>query len=239
VIAGRSVLALIPARGGSKGLPGKNVMSVDGRPLLAWTVDAARRSTLVDRIVLSTDDEAIAEAGRACGCDVPFRRPDELASDTASSVDVALHALQQLPGHGWLVLLQPTSPLRTAADIDTALERCVAEGARSCVSVSEVAQSPYWMYSLGAGQRLRPLLEAPPGATRRQDLPPAYALNGAVYVVEVAEFERTRRFVGPDTLAHIMPPERSLDIDTAQDFDAFRRLVAASPHQPAAMQAPS
>ena len=236
MIGGRSVLALIPARGGSKGLPGKNLLPVDGRPLLAWTVDAARGSAYVDRIVLSSDDEAIAAAARTCGCEVPFRRPAELASDTAASIDVALHALQQLPGHDWLVLLQPTSPLRTAADIDAALERCVTTGARSCVSVTEVAQSPYWMYMIDNQERLRPVLAAPPGATRRQDLPTVYALNGAVYVADVPELERTRSFVGPGTVAHVMPPERSIDIDTAADFEAFRHSVSAATLPPASKQ---
>ena len=229
MIAGRSVLALITARGGSKGLPGKNILPVNGRPLLAWTVDAARRSEYVDRVVLSSDDESIAAAALACGCEVPFRRPGELASDTAATIDVALHALGELPGHDWLVLLQPTSPLRTAADIDAALERCIATEARSCVSVTAVDQSPYWMYRIGDNDRLYPIIEAPPGATRRQDLPAVYALNGAVYVADVDELKRTRSFVNADTVAHVMPAERSIDIDTAADFESFRLAVCARP----------
>lgn len=229
MIAGRSVLALIPARGGSKGLPGKNILAVNGRPLLAWTVDAARRSDYVDRVVLSSDDETIAAAALACGCEVPFRRPSELASDTAATIDVALHALAELPGHDWLVLLQPTSPLRAAADIDAALERCVTTGARTCVSVTAVEQSPYWMYRMGGDQRLVPIIETPPGITRRQDLPAVYALNGAVYVADVGELKRTRSFVNADTVAHVMPTERSIDIDTAADFESFRRAVGPPP----------
>src|SRR5688500_10349967 len=143
MIAGRSVLALIPARGGSKGLPGKNLLPVDGRPLLDWTVQAARRSRYIDRVVLSSDDPAIIAAGLAAGCDAPFVRPAELASDTAGTLEVVEHALDRLPGYDVLVLLQPTSPLRTAGDIDGACERMVASGAGSCVSVSLVEQSPY------------------------------------------------------------------------------------------------
>jgi CMP-N,N'-diacetyllegionaminic acid synthase len=229
MIAGRSVLALITARGGSKGLPGKNLLPVNGRPLLAWTVDAARRSAYVDRVVLSSDDEIIAAAALACGCEVPFRRPDELASDTAATIDVALHALAELPGHDWLVLLQPTSPLRTAADIDAALERCVATGARSCVSVTAVEQSPYWMYRIGDNDRLNPIMEALPAASRRQDLPAVYALNGAVYVADTGELKRTRSFINTDTVAYVMPAERSIDIDTAADFESFRLAVCARP----------
>jgi CMP-N,N'-diacetyllegionaminic acid synthase len=117
--------------------------------------------------------------------------------------------------------------LRTAADIDSALERCIAAGARTCVSVTAVEQSPYWMYRIDDDERLHPLIETPPGATRRQDLPAVYALNGAVYVADVAELKRTRSFVGPGTVAHVMPPERSIDIDTAADFESFRRAVSA------------
>jgi CMP-N,N'-diacetyllegionaminic acid synthase len=133
VIGDRKVLALIPARGGSQGLPGKNILPVRGRPLLAWSVDAARGSRRVDRVVLSSEDEAVIAAARACGCDVPFRRPYALASDTAPTIDVVLHALDALPGYDVVVLLQPTSPLRTVADIDGACVRFATSGAPACV----------------------------------------------------------------------------------------------------------
>ena len=120
MIDGLSVLALVPARGGSKGLPGKNIRPAAGRPLLDYTVAAARSSACIDRVVLSSDDEAIMRVARASGCEVPFRRPAALATDEATSIDVVLHALDQLPPHDLVVLLQPTSPLRTAADIDGA-----------------------------------------------------------------------------------------------------------------------
>lgn len=226
MIAGRRVLALIPARGGSKGLPHKNVLPVGGRPLLAWTVDAARGSAYVDRVVLSSDDEAICAAALACGCEVPFRRPSDLATDTAATIDVALHAIDHLPGHDWLVLLQPTSPLRIAADIDAALERCLSTGARSCVSVTAVEQSPYWMYRVGHDERLHPIIVTPAGVSRRQDLPPIYLLNGAVYVADAAALRRSRAFVDADTVAHVMPRERSIDIDTAADFESFRIAIS-------------
>lgn len=230
MIAGRRVLALIPARGGSKGLPGKNIRPLAGRPLLAWTVQAALDAAAPDSVVLSSDDEAIMAAGREAGCEVPFRRPAELATDTASSLDVVLHALDSLPGFDVVMLLQPTSPLRTAADIDAACERFVATGAPCCVSVAPVAQSPYWMYRLGDGDTLQPLLALPEGATRRQDLPPVYALNGAIYIADVAWLRRTRGFVGEGTVAHVMPAERSLDIDTEADWaEVERHLRATAP----------
>ena len=167
-----SVLALVTARGGSKALPGKNIRRVNGRPLIDFTITAASASRCIDRIVLSTDDDAIAQVAIASGCEVPFVRPAHLAGDEAGSIDVVLHALAVLPRHDLVVLLQPTSPARTAHDIDAACEQLVRHGAPSCVSVVLADQSPYWMYRLGSDARLAPLLDAPGGASRRQDLPP-------------------------------------------------------------------
>ena len=226
MIGGRRVLALIPARGGSKGLPGKNIRPLAGKPLLAWTVEAALQAAAPDRVVLSSDDEAIMAAARDCGCEVPFRRPAALATDTASSLDVVLHALDELPGFDVLLLLQPTSPLRTAADIDAACALFERQGALSCVSVSPVAQSPYWMYTLDAQQGLSPLLPLPEGITRRQDLPPVVALNGAIYLADIPWLKRTRSFVGEGSVAYTMPRERSLDIDTEADWRALEQHLA-------------
>jgi CMP-N,N'-diacetyllegionaminic acid synthase len=225
VIAGRRVLALIPARGGSKGIPGKNIRVVGGKPLLAYTAEAALAARCVDRVVVSTDDEAIADAARAAGCDVPFMRPAELASDTAGSVDVALHALSQLPGYDVLVLLQPTSPLRTADDVDAACA-LLANGAASCVSVCAVEEHPWWMYRIDGG-RLLPLMPDAKRATRRQDLPAVYSLNGAIYAIDAKRLSEQRGFVGEDTAAYVMPAERSLDIDTPLQLAAFEQALQA------------
>jgi N-acylneuraminate cytidylyltransferase len=229
VIGSRNVLAVIPARGGSKGLPGKNILPVHGRPLLSWTTDAALAAAALDRVVVSSDSDAILAAARACGVEA-LRRPAELATDTATTLDVVLHALDACPGHDVVVVLQPTSPLRTAADIDAALDRFAASGAPSCVSVCEAEQSPYWMYRLGDGQALLPVVEGALQATRRQDLPAVYVLNGAVYVADAAWLRTTRAFVAAGTVAHVMPPERSLDIDTAHDFERFEKTVTETSH---------
>ena len=230
MIDGLRVLALITARGGSKGLPGKNIRPAGGKPLLAWTVDAAHGSRYCDRVVISTDDEAIAATARAHGCEVPFMRPAALATDSASSMDVVLHALLALPGFDLLVLLQPTSPLRTSADIDDACELLLAQQAPACVSVTPAQESPYWMYSMTPGQALRPIVELPSGVTRRQDLPAAYSLNGAVYVARTAWLQQSRSFVTPQTVALVMPAQRSIDIDTLEDFEAFTRAANKETH---------
>lgn len=222
---GKRVLALITARGGSKGLPRKNVLSAAGRPLIAWTIAAARESSVIDRVVLSSDDDEIMDVAKTWGCEVPFRRPTELASDGASSMDVVAHAVEQLPGYDYLILLQPTSPLRNAADIDAAFALMQKQNASSCVSVCEAGQSPYWMYRLQDDNRLVSLLPPLPGVSRRQDLPPVYVLNGAIYIARIDWLLRKRSLLGEETVAYRMPEERSIDIDNAEDFESFRRRV--------------
>jgi CMP-N,N'-diacetyllegionaminic acid synthase len=220
------VLAVIPARGGSKGLPGKNILPLGGQPLLAWTVKAAKASRCVDRVVLSSDDESIMAAAEAAGCDVPFRRDAALATDTASSIDVVLDALARLPDYDAVVLLQPTSPLRSAQDIDGALETMLRLDAPACVSVREAADHPFWTFRLDKASRLHSFVENPQPSARRQDLPQAWCLNGAVYAAQVDWLLAHKSFVSPQTVAFPMPPARSIDIDTREDFDQAARLIA-------------
>jgi len=220
------VLALIPARGGSKSLPRKNVLPAAGRPLIAWSIDAVRTSAVIDHLILSSDDDEIMATAKAHGCDVPFRRPVALATDTATSIDVVIHALDHFPDFEYLVLLQPTSPLRTGADIDAAFHLMLERNAPSCVSVCLAEQSPYWMYTLEEGDRLVSLLPPPlEGVGRRQDLPEVHVLNGAIYIAKCEWLRVNRSFLGTGTVAYRMPPERSIDIDSADDFEAFRRRV--------------
>jgi CMP-N,N'-diacetyllegionaminic acid synthase len=221
----KSVLAIITARGGSKGLHRKNVLMAGGRPLIAWTISAARESSAIDHVVLSSDDNVIMEAAKMWGCEVPFRRPPELASDTSTSIQVVLHALDQLPGYEYVVLLQPTSPLRTAVDIDAAFELMLEMGAPSCVSVCEADQSPYWMFRIKDGCNIERLLSEEVSATRRQDLPPIYVLNGAIYIAKIDWLKQSNNFLGEGCVAYVMPKERSLDIDNADDFEFFRNKV--------------
>lgn len=212
------ILALIPARGGSKGLPGKNIRPLHGKPLIGWSIEAAKASRYVTRVVVSSDDESILAVARACGAEIPFVRPQALARDDTPGIDVVLHALDILPGFDWVVLLQPTSPLRTVGDIDAAIEHCLAGGAPACVSVCEASASPWWMFSLNNNGRMHSFLPPEQRPARRQDIPTLYALNGAIYVARVDWLLQTRSFLTEETLAHVMPPERSVDIDTAFDF---------------------
>lgn len=225
MIGDRSVLAVITARGGSKGLPRKNLLPFRGAPLIAWTIQAAQAAKGIDRLILSSDDPEIIETARALGCEAPFRRAPELASDTAASVDVVLDAADRAPGHDIVVLLQPTSPLRIAGDIEATLALMIESDAPGAVSVCEAPCHPYLIFQRDRAGRLSPFVEKPTGMSwRRQDLPPAYRINGAVYAADLAWLRAGRSFwKAGETVAYEMPAERSVDIDTLEDFRAAER----------------
>ena len=226
MIDGLSVLALIPARGGSKGLPSKNILPVGGRPLLTWTIHAARASRYVDRLVLSSDDPAIIAVAEHEGCEAPFRRAAALATDEASSADVVLDAIGRLPGYDVVVLLQPTSPLRINVDIDATLETLCHHGAEACVTVRPAEEHPYWTFHLEASGHLTPYCTTTDGIpVQRQQLPTAWCLNGAVYAARIPWFLRTKTFIGAQTVAHPMSAERSVDIDTLADLERVECLL--------------
>jgi CMP-N,N'-diacetyllegionaminic acid synthase len=230
MIDGQRVLAVIAARGGSKGLPRKNVLPLGGQPLVAWSVRAAQSSRLIDRCLVSTDDAEIAAAARAAGGDVPFLRPAALADDTAAIEDVVLHALdfaeaEAGQAYDLVVLLQATSPLRIAEDIDQTLACCLQHDAPTAIAVVPSAKSPYWSFGLDGAQRLTRLFAPPSSGERRQALPQTYLPSGAVYVARVAWFRDHRRFVAEATVGHIIPPERAVDIDTRLDFTLCEALL--------------
>lgn len=211
------MLALIPARGGSKGLPRKNVLPLAGKPVIAWSIEAALAAPSVSRVLVSTDDVEIAETARRAGGDVPWLRPANLASDTATSLDVALHALDHAGSdHEWLLLLQPTSPLRTTADIEAA-SAMREPGVDGVIGVCEAMTHPLLSLREDADGFVAPFVEGTT-PTRRQDLPGAYAINGAIYLVRVAALRAERTFKPTRTRPYRMPAERSIDIDTAWDL---------------------
>lgn len=218
MINNKKCLAIIPARGGSKGVPRKNIREIAGKPLIAWTIEEAKKSKYIDRLVLSSEDSEIMEIARIHGCDVPFVRPAHLAQDETSSIDMVFHVLNELPDYDYVILLQPTSPLRSVEDIDGCIDAMLGFDAPSCVSVTEPEKSPYWMYNLQGNHRLQPLIPQVSKASRRQDLKKVYALNGAVYVASVDTLAEAKSFVTDDTVAYIMPKNRSYDIDTEEDF---------------------
>jgi CMP-N-acetylneuraminic acid synthetase len=217
-----TVLAVIPARGGSKGIPNKNLTMLCGRPLLAYTADAALRSRRVTRAIVSTDNEAIADAARRLGLDVPFMRPSALATDDTAMLPVVEHALHTMRDAEFrpdvVVLLQPTSPLRQPEHIDAAITLLEQSGADSVVSVIEVPHqfNPRSVMAL-EGERLQPFLDGP-SVTRRQDKPRVFARNGpAVLVTRATTIDRGSLY-GEDCRPLIMGIEESIDIDSPWDL---------------------
>jgi CMP-N,N'-diacetyllegionaminic acid synthase len=212
-----TLLGLIPARGGSKGIPRKNILPFCGRPLLQWTIDVALAAPSVDRVVVSTDDPDIAAVAIPGGAEVPFLRPAELANDAASGIAPVLHALEQLPEVSDVLLLQPTSPLRAVEDVEAIISLRRRAGREAAVSVTPSSKHPFWMFGLSPQQLLESLSSFTDAACRQQ-LPVAYALNGALYLASREFLERERSFLTSDTLGYVMPAERSVDIDTPLDW---------------------
>lgn len=234
MIDDRRVLALVPARRGSKGLPLKNIRHLHGKPLLAWPIAAARASRHVDRVVLSTDDAEFAELGRQAGADVPFLRPTDLAGDNAPSIGFILHALDALEAEGerfdYLVLLEPTSPLTEASDVDAALAALHAASprAQALVGVSPIVNMhPAFAVRISADGLLQPYAAgAFDQLPRRQDIEPLYALDGSLYISTVAALRAQRSFCHGATLPHVMPKFKSLEIDDLVDFICVEALLA-------------
>mgnify|MGYP001806688857 CR=1 FL=1 len=216
------ILAVIPARGGSKGVPGKNLRPLAGKPLLQYTAEAALAAKRLDRIILTTDDPAIADLGRALGLDVPFLRPTDISGDASPVSQAMSHVLDHLAGQGAvpdiLCLLQPTAPLRLAEDIDAALAPVMVGRADSCITVcASESCHPYYQYRIEDGV---PRLFCPEARefTRRQDFPPAYQRNGAVYACRTEVFRAAGTFYGQRLHAHVMPQDRSVNIDSEDDL---------------------
>jgi CMP-N,N'-diacetyllegionaminic acid synthase len=216
------ILALVPARGGSKRLPGKNTRVLGGKPLIAWSIEAAQGLPEIVDIMISTDDQGIADIAHKAGASVPWLRPAALATDEASSVDVALHALDFYESlHGpldGLLLLQPTSPFRSRATLLRGLEVFRMHAYRSVVGVSPASTHPLWCFRIDGGS-MKPFVNRSQTDLRAQALPPAYALNGAFYLISPAELRASRSFCNEDTMPLVMDaPMEDVDIDTEMDW---------------------
>ncbi|HEV8341074.1 MAG TPA: acylneuraminate cytidylyltransferase family protein [Candidatus Binatia bacterium] len=229
-----SCLGVIPARGGSKGIPRKNIRIVAGRPLIAYTIEVAQRSSRLTRTVVSTEDEEIAEVARLLGAEVPFRRPRELATNEAPSVSVACHALdfvekEEGRRYDCLALLEPTSPLRKAEDVDGAIALLEESGADSVVSLCRLeAPHPAKLKILQDG-RIKPFLpELWREGLQRQELSPVYFLNGGIYAVKRDFLIESQTFWGEKTLPYLMPEDRSVNIDTWFDLKLVECLITTS-----------
>ena len=226
------VLGLIPARGGSKGVPRKNIRQLGGKPLVGYTIDAARRAARVDRILVSTEDEEIASISRSLGAEVPFLRPDSLAGDETPMLPVIVHALETVIAEGWtpdaLCLLQPTFPFRRAEDIDGCIDALQAQSADCVISVHRVPHqfNPHWVYFEQPDGSLRLATGEPEPIPRRQELPSAFHRSGAVYVSRASTIAQHGSLYGSRVIGFETPAESSCNIDTMDDWARAEALVA-------------
>jgi CMP-N-acetylneuraminic acid synthetase len=221
------ILGLIPARGGSKRLPRKNALPLAGKPLIAWTIEAARAAGVLYDVVVSSDDDEIIHIAHEWGAQVPFIRPKELASDTATTLDVVQHALQKLMmPYDAVMILQPTSPLRRIEDIKAAVALMYQQQARGVVSVTQVRHPVEWAHALPEDGKMDDFLQQIVTDKRSQDLPVRYRVNGAICLVATDEVVKHQRLFPPtDCYAYRMDSKSSIDIDDAEDFQLAEAML--------------
>jgi N-acylneuraminate cytidylyltransferase/CMP-N,N'-diacetyllegionaminic acid synthase len=220
---------VIPARGGSKRIPGKNIKPLCGKPLLAYAIDAAKGAGLFDRIIVSTDSAEIAEVAKNCGAEVPFLRPSKLAKDGTATTPVIQHAVRFLERNGEtadvIVLLEPTTPLRTAQDVKNCVEMLFAKKADSVVSVRKVPHPPHWMLLVDKDRKAKEFIKNGLKIKTRTGIPELFELNAAVYVVRKSVLMKRGTIFGSRLYAYEMPAERSVDIDEPIDFKLAEALL--------------
>ncbi len=229
----KKYVAVIPARGGSKGIPKKNIKDMNGKPLIAYTIEVANQAIqagILNRCIVSTDSDEIALVSQKYGAEVPFIRPDYLAGDTVKSVDVILHALSFLEEHGdhydAIITLQPTSPMRTYEDLVGGIRQFDNTDADSLISVYEDVKANGFNYYRMDEQHFG-IAEHPEHNTgiRRQEMRPMYVRNGALYISDVEILKKTKHIIGDIPLLYEMPKERSVDVDTIDDFEYIEWLM--------------
>ena len=214
----KTFLAIIPARGGSKRLPRKNILDLAGKPLIAWSIEAGLQSKYIDKVIVTSDDDEILNIAKKFGSET-IKRPDKLASDTATSFDAIKHTIENIDRYDYIVLLQPTSPLRTAAQIDGAIELLESKNADAIVSVCEMDHSPLWSNMLPKDGSMNDFIRDEVKNKRSQDLEPYYRLNGAIYIIKTDKLlEEKSFFIEKNIFAYRMDRESSVDIDEEMDF---------------------
>jgi len=224
----KKIVAIIPARGGSKGLTRKNIIDLAGKPLIAWTIEAALKSKYITKTIVSSEDEEILNFSKNYGAEI-IKRPDNLASDTATSESVVDHTIDFLQCNGEefdiLVLLQPTSPLRTSIDIDSAFETMFDNNSTAIISVFETDNKTLKSFKYGVNGYIEGISNNKYPFMRRQDLPKTYMPNGAIYIVNINAFRISKGFMTDRTSCYVMPITRSLDIDTELDLRSIERII--------------
>ena len=223
----KKVLAIIPARGGSKGIPHKNIISLCGKPLIAYTIEAANQSTYIDTVIVSTDDVDIQRISEQYGALVPFLREAKIASDEATTISVVVDAVKRLEVNGEkfdvVILLQPTSPLRTAEEIDVAIDIFFQNNMQGIVSVNVAEVSPFLLRTIEGSQLQRIISKN--STIRRQDMPTYYEVNGAIYINAISDIKESLRF-NDNPIPYIMSCEHSIDIDTWDDLEKAKYYLS-------------
>ena len=223
-----NIVGIIPARGGSRGIPRKNIIKLKNKPLIYYSISEAKKSKFLSKIVVSTEDQEIANVAKKYNAFI-IKRPKNLATDSSQIIDVLRHAITVLEKLDnmkieFVLLLQPTSPLRTSKDIDRAITKFLNSKCDSLISVTESNHSPYFMYKL-KNNFLKPLLKRPTTSTRRQDMPKTYQINGAIYVTKRDTIMKKKNLFGKKILAYVMSPEKSVDIDSPIDLIMAENLL--------------
>jgi len=214
----RTFLAIIPARGGSKRLPRKNVLDLNGKPLIAWSIEAGVKSSYINKVLVSSDDSEILEISKQYGAETIIR-PDELASDTATTFDAIKHSIENSEPYDYVILLQPTSPLRDTKQINEAIDLLIEKNADAIVSVCEMDHSPLWSNTLDDSLSMQGFLKNEVLNKRSQDLETYYRLNGAIYICKTEKLlEEESFFLKENIFAYVMDRESSIDIDEEIDF---------------------
>lgn len=228
MINNNKIIAIIPARGGSKGIKNKNIRKVNNKHLIGYTIEEAKKSNYIDEIIVSTDSKKIAEVSKMYGANVPFLRPKIYASDTSKTIDAIVFTLEELSKQGnrydILVLLQPTQPLRTVIDIDKCLEQFILYDKKSTVSVSKVEDHPILYRTINNDKTLNKMLSIS-STCRRQDMPDYYKVNGCIYINSVDEVNNNLSF-NDNIMGYIMSEEHSLDIDEYKDLYLFKYFLS-------------
>lgn len=226
------MLAIIPARGGSKSVPGKNVKLLCGKPLIVYTIEAAMAAKSIDQIVLSTDDPEIAEVAGKYGVRIPFMRPKELAQNNSLALDNYIYTIERLNtefnnNYKEFIVLLPTSPLRIAEDIDNAVELFYKNNADSVISCVEMSHPPHWAKKIDKNGKIKNYfnIHIKIDNKNRQEFEPAYIPNGAIFIFRYSLLKEKHTYYSEDTYAYIMPKERSVDIDSLFDFNYIEYLI--------------
>jgi len=222
----QTFLAIIPARGGSKRLPKKNILDLKGKPLIAYSIEAGLQSKYIDKVIVSSDDDEILDTSKAFGAEI-IKRPDVLASDTATSFDAIKHTIENTEKYDYIVLLQPTSPLRSALQIDEAIELLETKEANAIVSVCEMDHSPLWSNTLPKDGNMSGFLRDEVLNKRSQDLETYYRVNGAIYICKTEKLlEEESFFLKENIYGFVMDRESSVDIDEAIDFKLAEWIIS-------------